>query len=379
MSVCFSSSAGYGSRSPYVTSPPVRFGASHVLEAGKQKAGTQAFEIYVNDMARNATKKAQFFACSLSTLQTHPTNGQRIVFDIGCCGGDMIRELEQMVPDTRFLGMDMNFDMLAVAQEKDRQAYASRGAGKNPTVRYMVADGFELPLADNSVDAFTLSSLMHEIYSYAEPNFSHERLGEFFDSLHDKLKPGGRVVIRDPGRPDNPDEIMTVQALPNAALESPADETELLAIHPGKLGPDALLRRFLLQFKPAQGHFEKLDDHTYRMPAWLVSEFLRHRKLNDTAEHWNSEMQEQYGVFTQGEMHKFALQHGFIPRGVVSTFDPNNHAANYDGELIIRGADGQEIDQATRLPTHLYVELEKPIDMKARLLLAGMKLANSLK
>lgn len=378
MSVCFSSAAMPGSRPAYFHAPAVRFGISHVLEAGKQKPGTQAFDVYVNDMARNASKKARFFARSLSTLQTQPSHGQRLVFDIGCCGGDMIRELERMVPDTRFMGMDMNFDMLTVAREKDRRVYAERGAGEPSPGRYMVADGFELPLARESVDAFTLSSLMHEIFSYAEPNFSYERLGEFFDSMHEKLKPGGRVVIRDPGRPDNPDELMTVQALPDLNMQSPADEAELMAIHPGKLGPDALLRRFLLQFKPAQGQFEKLDEHTYRMPAWLVSEFLRHRKLNDTAEHWDSEMHEQYGVFTSGEMERFAIDHGYIPKYVESAFDPNNHAANYEGEFIIRGADGQEIDQARRLPTHLYVELEKPRTGLDRLRLTMLQAQNAL-
>lgn len=359
MSVRLSSTAGFAMRGPALRPAPApRFAsASHVLEAGKQDPTTPAFKIYLQDMARNASKKARFFAEHLNGLSVQ---GSRTVVDIGCCTGDMIRELEKLVPATRFVGMDLNIEMLRVFNQKDHEA---AGPGKKAVGRCFAADGFELPIARNSVAAFTLSSLMHEIYSYAEPSFSEIKLGEFFDQLHGALKPGGRVIIRDPGKPPNPNERLTIEALPDPSLKSPETLEEIMATHPGELAQDALLRRFIHQFKPAEGLVRELGPNKYEMPAWVVSEFLRHRRLNDTIEHWDSEMREQYGVFTEEQMKRFALDHGFLPITVESAFDPKNHSVGYEGEYRIQHADGTDVDQETRFPTHMYTVLQKPANL----------------
>ena len=105
-----------------------------------------------------------------------------------CCGtGDLVFLLERRAPaGTETIGVDFTLPMLAVARRRRRQS--SSGAA------FAQGDALALPFPDGRFDAITVG---YGLRNVADP-------GAALAEMRRVLAPGGRAVILDFGKPENP-------------------------------------------------------------------------------------------------------------------------------------------------------------------------------
>lgn len=159
------------------------------------------------------------------------------VLDLCCGTGDMCFLAEAIRGDgTRVVGADFTLPMLAVARKRKIE-------GQRKT-HFLQADALHLPFPNASFDAITVGYGLRNI---ADPEAA---LGE----MRRVLAPGGRAVILDFGKPDNPVAGALYQAflrtmMPAVGWLFHADpETylyipESLKLFPAQRGVEGLMRR----------------------------------------------------------------------------------------------------------------------------------------
>lgn len=331
---------GEGENRDEARKPLPRAGSSAGLTA-KQDVNTEAFQNYVDSMAKNVDGKSAFFERHLREM-----GDQRlVVVDLGASGGELTHALETKLPQHKFLMVDMNPDAMR--------------AGGHTRGRAVAADAFFLPLGTDKLDAVMMSSFLHELYSYAPVPFSRDYAVQGLKETGRILRPGGKLMIRDPARPEQPDEVLRVQPFRNNGT-NPTTRDALLASDPAQLSSASLLERFLIEFPPAAEHDpgENLGKRTdFNLPAWVTSEFIRHRVFARDINDWTSELRECYGVFTTSELADAAQQAGFRVDTIETGFNAENRSVGYGREMRIFSSGGEEVDQATRFPTQVYAVL----------------------
>lgn len=320
---------------------PLPRAGSSAADTAKQDVNTAAFQNYVDSMAKNVDGKAAFFERYLREM------GDRrlVVVDLGASGGELTHALEAKMPQHKFLMVDMNPDAMR--------------AGGHTRGRAVAADAFFLPMGTDKLDAVMMSSFLHELYSYAPEPFSRDYAVKGLKEAGRILRPGGKLMIRDPARPENPDEILRVQPFRNNGA-NPTSREALLTSDPAALSSASLLERFLIEFPPAaeQDPGENLGRRTdFNLPAWVTSEFIRHRVFARDINDWTSELRECYGVFTTSELADAAQRAGFSVDTIETGFNAENRSVGYGDEMRIFSGDGKEVDQATRFPTQVYAVL----------------------
>jgi demethylmenaquinone methyltransferase/2-methoxy-6-polyprenyl-1,4-benzoquinol methylase len=115
-----------------------------------------------------------------------PAPGQRAL-DVCCGTGDVAFGLAARGADA--IGFDFSHPMLAVAAERAAQTPLPPGSG---TVRFQQGDALDLPFPDRSFDVVTISYGLRNLADF------HRGLRE----LTRVLKPGGRLLVLDFGKPD---------------------------------------------------------------------------------------------------------------------------------------------------------------------------------
>jgi demethylmenaquinone methyltransferase/2-methoxy-6-polyprenyl-1,4-benzoquinol methylase len=104
-----------------------------------------------------------------------------------CCGtGDMGFYAEQRDPAPEIVGVDFTLPMLSVARRRKNESKSR--------VRLAQGDALRLPFADGTFDAITVGYGLRNIADPASAVAEMRRV----------LAPGGRVVVLDFGKPDNP-------------------------------------------------------------------------------------------------------------------------------------------------------------------------------
>jgi demethylmenaquinone methyltransferase / 2-methoxy-6-polyprenyl-1,4-benzoquinol methylase len=117
-------------------------------------------------------------------LALHANGGARLL-DLCCGTGDMSFYAEE-IGTRRVVGADFTIPMLSVGRRRAR-------AGGRRTI-FVAADALSLPFRDGSFDAITVGYGLRNI---ADPRTA---LAE----MRRVLAPGGRAVVLDFGKPDNP-------------------------------------------------------------------------------------------------------------------------------------------------------------------------------
>jgi trans-aconitate 2-methyltransferase len=113
-----------------------------------------------------------------TVLDRLPLRGDETVLDAGCGSGRVTAMLVERLPDGHVIGVDSSPDMVEHAR-----------AALGEAADVFVADLTELEL-DQPVDAIFSNAVFHWIRD-------HDRL---FASLHDALRPGGRLVAQCGGK-----------------------------------------------------------------------------------------------------------------------------------------------------------------------------------
>ncbi len=315
-----------------------------------------------NKMKLNENIK--FFVGGLNKIDTDEKrkHQQLKIADIGCCDGALSRTLSEFLPrNTKYYGLDLSPEMLEEARKKDAQA------GINST--YAVGNAFDLPYKEEKMDAIMLSSVMHELYSYAceeynEEAYSKDSILHFMQQAYDSLKPGGVLIIKDPATAgaDAWEPVKISNANKEDGEYPPIEyEEELRNANITKLCTFDKLKRFCMDFYPAKGNIEFNDKDECIMPRWLVTEFVRHRKWLATPENWAYEIKENYGTLRPDEMSSFAKKTGFnvIKVENISIPNENNIYAIKPKEFEIKDMEDNQLSLED-FPMFLEVVLRKP-------------------
>lgn len=117
------------------------------------------------------------FDWGMVVLARLPLDGGECVLDVGCGTGRLTEQLLARLPLGRVIGIDQSSNMVSVARE-----YLKRHGDR---LQLLVADAAALPIREEA-DAVFSTATFHWV-------LDHPRL---FRSLHDALKPGGRLVAQ---------------------------------------------------------------------------------------------------------------------------------------------------------------------------------------
>lgn len=325
---------------------------------------------YTANMQRKTQndKVISYFLNGIANIDTDAMrkNEPISILDVGCCDGALGRKLSQFLPkNTKFYGVDLSSEMIEIAKQKD--------INEPINSTYMVGNAFDLPDKSNPKDAIIASSVMHEIYSYAddkynEEAYSKESILHFMQQAYDSLKPGGVLMIKDPATPQidawEPIKIAGANKF-DGKIPSIENDEELKNANITQLCTFDKLRRFCMDFYPAKGitKFDENDDCI--MPRWLVCEFVRHRKWLATPENWAYEIKENYGTLRPDEISDFAKKIGFGIVKVENISIPNekNLYAIQKDEFELRDMQDSKLSLED-FPMFVEVVLRKPRDLK---------------
>ena len=115
------------------------------------------------------------------------SNGRPLRWLDLCCGtGDIAFFAEESAAGVRVVGLDFTLPMLAVARQKARARAAS--------ARFVQGDALYLPFLDGSFDVVTVG---YGLRNLADP-------AQGLSEMRRVLAAGGRAVVLDFGKPDNP-------------------------------------------------------------------------------------------------------------------------------------------------------------------------------
>ena len=323
---------------------------------------------YIDKMSAKMSvgKNVEFFLDALKTIDTNDRRAQKplSIADIGCCDGALCRTLKDFLPvSTNYYGIDLSDGMLEAGRTADKALLEFK-------TNYIQGNAYDVDkiFSKNHVDAIILSSIMHELYSYAdeehnEPAYSKDSIKHFMQSAFEALKPGGILIIKDPATPhsDPYEPIKICNASKTDGKIPPVEnEEELASADITKLCTLDKLKRFCMDFFPAQDQNE-WDGDTCIVPRWLVTEFVRHRKWLATPENWAYEIKENYGTLRPDEISEFAVEIGFdtIKADNISIPNEVNIYKILDGEFELRDIEDNILDLES-FPMFLEVVLRKP-------------------
>ncbi len=123
------------------------------------------------------------------------------VLDVGCGTGTLAVAAARAAPGVRVTGLDADASIL----ERARRRAADAGL----EIRFDEGSATALPYADASFDLVLCTLMLHHLPDEAKRQTAEE--------LARVLRPGGRVVVADPGRPQDPlmrfAVLVTVQLL----------------------------------------------------------------------------------------------------------------------------------------------------------------------
>lgn len=332
-------------------------------ESAPKLATDEAFQQYAVEMNRNVDEKTRVIDEQLPELKKND-----VVVDLGCASGQVVNQLAALHPDSFFVGMDLSISFLEKFY-KDQTKHL-------PNVGFVQANGYELPFAKKSVKAFILSSFLHEIYSYESvegTSFSKDNIALLFNNLKKCLTSDGEIIIKDPAKPEHPAEMHNMIVQKTVGITS-TDYNELLK-HPVKeLSIYSRYIRFLHEFKALQNVpelqkqlLEQIQDpnkDVFQLPAWVISEFIRHRDLCVTDGNWSSEMMEQYGTLTKKELHILAGNLGLKVKNLEIYYNENHYSRIKNHEIILADTDGNIIKPEERFPTNMVAVLGKKNDLE---------------
>lgn len=314
-------------------------------------------------------KVISYFLDGIMNIDTDTTRKKEpiSILDVGCCDGALTRKLSKFLPEnTKFYGLDLSSDMIEIARQKDKQEGIKNS-------EYIVGNAFNLPDKNKPKDAIIASSIMHEIYSYAddeynEEAYSKESILHFMQQAYNSLKPGGVLMIKDPATPQIDEWELVKIANANkldGRIPSIKDDKELKNADITQLCTFDKLRRFCMDFYPAGGLTKFDENDNCIMPRWLVCEFVRHRKWLATPENWAYEIKENYGTLRPDEISEFAKKVGFGIVKVENISIPNetNLYAIQENEFELKDLDDNELSLED-FPMFVEVVLRKPRDIK---------------
>jgi len=226
--------------------------ATNASEAGKMR-DPHALETYMSDMVSNSDRKA-----GLITSHFPETEDGDIVIDLGSCTGELIHIMKINFPNLKFIGIDLSEQMLSAARKKEQES------------SFVLANVLEPPIKREVAKVIVMSSIFHELYSYGGGGFSLDSAKYGLILAFSLLKRGGRLIIKDPAKPEEPDEMLVFRLRKDDG-DNP-NPTELYTVHPDKLSTYSKYLRFQHDFSQTKrAEVEYLDDKDQFFSTSMVS------------------------------------------------------------------------------------------------------------
>ena len=206
-------------------------------------------------------------------------DGARVV-DVGTGTGTLAAKIAEILPNVDLIGVDLSSDMLSIADKK-------YGAMKN--VSFMKASAHLLPVSE--VDVLIYSSIIHEINSYDDSGI--EAVAESLKEAYRKLKPSGRIIIRDFMNPLDGDlSVVFSHAKSDISL--------------GQSFSD-FVSKFGKGVKGVELSADPFGPRYKTKLRWLYEYIFR----KDYHNNWEAELEELYGFWTLDEAQNMLRRVGF--------------------------------------------------------------------
>jgi len=109
------------------------------------------------------------------------------VLDVGCGTGTLLLQINRIQNNAKLFGLDGDQEILSIAEQKAEKA--------NARINWLHAYSTSIPLDEDSMDLVTNSLMIHHLM----PNDKSVT----FSEIYRVLKPGGRLVLVDWGKPSN--------------------------------------------------------------------------------------------------------------------------------------------------------------------------------
>lgn len=302
---------------------------------------------YQKDMSDSINKMFNFALNELNIRK----NENLSILDIGSCDGSLLRKIRKVFPNFKTFGLELNSSMQQLATELDKKQNLTKN------INYITENANNIENIDSQFDIILMSKVLHEIFSYDNPklnnkSFSINSIALFFESLFEKLKSNGKILVRDPAKPDFPATHMYLKD-----INSLNGEKNSMLVN--KLSTAALLNLFLKNFKPAKDNYS-FEGNNCILPKWLISEFIRHRKFTFNNEIWKDELNEQYGTVLPSELKKIVKDIGYRIEQVcnIGSLLINNKYALKKDEFSIQHLNNSPII-LTEFPSNLLAILKK--------------------
>lgn len=286
-------------------------------------------DVYFNRMLSSLGDKKRVFDY-LKVSNTNGTDQNTAVVDVGCGDGSLVKALNS--GGFSAVGVDASVDSVSRAVE----------LGVDVLSGY--ADEIGGLFSDALVDNIVCSAVMHEVFSYGNKNTGYQvgriqNVVDALDSMHQALKSGGRLIIRD--------GISPVDQYSWIDDKYPSGLVEFRA-------PEALVKKFLTDspfsiFNVAE---EDVDRRVSIMKGNSEGAFMASPssmlELAFTAtwgeNSWEREINEFYGIFTGEELTTLAETIGFELVHFENYVQPGyiDGVANAGIEIIERDMNGDK-------------------------------------
>jgi SAM-dependent methyltransferase len=147
-------------------------------------AGLGFLTRFYDPLVRITCREVYFKKRMLDLAEIRP---DQTVLDVGCGTGTLLIQIHRLQNSVKLFGLDGDPEILSIAESKAEHT----GAGAN----WLHAYSTSIPLEDNSMDLVTNSLMIHHLMP--------DDKSKTFTEMYRVLKPGGKLVLVDWGKPSN--------------------------------------------------------------------------------------------------------------------------------------------------------------------------------
>ncbi|MDR3094659.1 MAG: methyltransferase domain-containing protein [Bacteroidales bacterium] len=297
----------------------------------QDRGDKQSYQQYLEAMDAVSIEKVASASAFFEPGKNHT------IVDVGMASGTSSAILAKLFPEMQIIGVDINPQMVAIAQ-KNHQF---------PNLSFQVEDGEKLSgFERESVNGFFNCSAIHHITSFN--NYDNNHALNTLQRQAELLKNRGVLIVRDFVKPEEKEVILELSAIDKPNRPNDCD----------LLGQFAQTARSLASLGERGFPIKELKTvnssrRCFRLFYTDAVEFIRRK---DYYSHWEVELQEEYGYFTQREFE--AAFHNLGLRIILSAPIYNQWIINhrYRGQFRLFDLDGSEIGFP---PTNYLIAGEK--------------------
>ncbi len=321
---------------------------------------TRDYNVYAMGMDKNVQFKFEDIS---------PFVLQGKIVDAGCGTGALIRLLAKEFQESDIIGIEATRKFYEFCK---LQEYA------NPFVFFYRRNIINQNFKENTINTFVYSSILHEIYSYAqnfEANtaFCRARMSNFgasqgrnsqrlsdvgkealikvLKNTYSQLVNGGRIVIRDVVGPDAPKKTVYMWLNKNNGKSEGKIE---------ELSTYARFLRFVEDFKPRRIKFGQVKIEGKELIKLNLADAYEYISKMNYVENWQSEMHEEFGFWSFKQWKEELNKIGFkVVEGSKEFQSKYIIEKMYNGKVALYSLKGKKLFEEAYPSTNMILAGEK--------------------